>query len=292
MLSSLIFAALAVAWLVVLVPMFARRRQEVSTTTDSALAARVVRRGSDARAATTVRGGTTVQARPDYVEEADGMPGSDSDEFTDERVEHDGEVVDSDRDHDYDDEADTRRVHSEDARAGRRYRPGRGGFDPEAAALAARAKYARRQRIVLILLAAAVGTALLAGFAWTPLWWVHGLVDLSVVGYLTYLRRQVHIEEDVRNRRLARMNGDRRPDGDETDYYDHEADHDGYAEYDDYDERDDEDREERADPAQRRTGTVAHLSHAEPVALDDEDPLFDELDERTWEPPYRRAAGE
>ena len=44
--SSLIFAALAAAWLVVLVPMFARRRQEVSKTTDSALAARVVRRGS------------------------------------------------------------------------------------------------------------------------------------------------------------------------------------------------------------------------------------------------------
>ncbi|MHA6802298.1 divisome protein SepX/GlpR [Salinifilum ghardaiensis] len=286
MLSSLIFAALAVAWLVVLVPMFARRRQEVSKTTDSALAARVVRRGSGARPASTTRGGATAQAPPDYVEEADGMPGSDSDELADERVEHDDEVVEFDRDRDpdrdHDDEAETRRVHSEDARAGRRYRPGRGGFDPEAAALAARAKYARRQRMVLVLLAAALVTALLAGFAWTPLWWVHGLVDLSVIGYLTYLRRQVRIEEDVRNRRLARMSGGRQPGEDE-------AEHEEYGDYD-------EDWSEEDVPEQRRsggrTGTVANLSHAEPVELDDEDPLFDELDERTWEPPYRRAAGE
>ena len=220
------------------------------------------------------------------------MPGSDSDELTDERVGYDGEVVEFDQDHDYDDEAETRRVHSEDARAGRRYRPGRGGFDPEAAALAARAKYARRQRIVLILLAAVVGTALLAGFAWAPLWWVHGLVDVSIIGYLTYLRRQVRIEEDVRSRRLARMNGDRHPDGGEVGYDDYDPDYDEYAEYDDYDERDAEGPGGQADPAQPRTGAVAHLSHAEPVALDDEDPLFDELDERTWEPRYRRAAGE
>jgi len=37
--------ALAAAWLVVLVPMVARRRQQVARTTDSALAARVVRSG-------------------------------------------------------------------------------------------------------------------------------------------------------------------------------------------------------------------------------------------------------
>lgn len=288
MLSSLIFAALAVAWLVVLVPMFARRRQEVSKTTDSALAARVVRRGSGqrpdvrgAQSVTTMRADATVDGRSDYVQEADGMPSSDSDELVDY---DDAEAVEFDRDSDVDgdDDPDGRRVYSDDARSGRRYRPGRGGFDPEAAAVAARAKYARRQRMVLILLAAAVVTALLAGFVWTPLWWVHAVVDVSLVGYLTYLRRQVHIEEEVRNRRLARMNGGRTEE---------DAPEAGYD--DGYDERPEDEWDER-EPRRGsgRTGAVAHLSHAEPVELDDEDPFFDELDERTWEPPYRRAAGE
>ena len=105
--SSLIFAALAAAWLVVLVPMFARRRQEVSKTTDSALAARVVRRGSDRRPA------ASGAAETDEVEEAYGMPGTEQDD-----------AVDVDE---YQEES-WRQVHSDDVRAGRRYRPGRGGL--------------------------------------------------------------------------------------------------------------------------------------------------------------------
>src|SRR5699024_1068473 len=65
----------------------------------------------------------------------------------------------------------------------RRYRPGRGGFDPEAAALAARAKYAFRQRIVLFLLLTVVVTAVLGGFVWSMMWWLNGIVDLALVGY-------------------------------------------------------------------------------------------------------------
>src|SRR5690606_32316046 len=66
-------------------------------------------------------------------------------------------------------------------------------------------------RIVLAMLIAVVVTAALAALVWSPLWWVHGAVDLSLAGYLTYLRRQVKIEQDIRNRRLARLNGERRP---------------------------------------------------------------------------------
>ncbi|GAA0512374.1 hypothetical protein GCM10011581_02700 [Saccharopolyspora subtropica] len=253
--SSLIFAALAAAWLVVLVPMFARRRQEVSKTTDSALAARVVRRGSDRRPATS--GAETT----DRVEEAFGMPDTDRDDAVDE----------------YEVDGSWRRVHSDDVRAGRRYRPGRGGFDPEAAALAARAKYARRQRIVVTMLLTAVTTALLAALLWSAAWWLHGATDLVLVGYLVYLRRQVRIEEDVRNRRLARLTGQR------------------YAA---------EDRDEAAEPVdeydedvepeligERHPTRPAAAAHAVRVEIDDEDPMFDELDERTWEP-YRRASGE
>src|SRR5439155_22490949 len=43
--SSLIIVGLVLAWLVVLVPMIVRKRQEVARTADSALAARVVRSG-------------------------------------------------------------------------------------------------------------------------------------------------------------------------------------------------------------------------------------------------------
>lgn len=91
-----------------------------------------------------------------------------------------------------------------------RYRPGRGGFDPEAAAAAAHAKYAFRQRVVLallVLLLAAGATALLVS---TVFWWVAGALGLGLVGYLTYLRRQVRIEESIRSRRAARLTGARR----------------------------------------------------------------------------------
>jgi len=86
----------------------------------------------------------------------------------------------------------------------RRYRPGRGGFDPEAAELAARARYSFRQRVVLGLLLTALATALLAGFALPMLWSVHAFVDLILFGYLGYLRRQVRIEQEIRQRRAIR----------------------------------------------------------------------------------------
>lgn len=294
MLSSLIFVGLAAAWLIVLVPMFARRRQEVARTTDAALAARVVRRGSER----TAPGGST----GNRGKEALVMP--ETDRAGHEWAERDGDVDDGYLDEqDHEGDGQSRRVYSDDARAGRRYRPGRGGFDPEAAALAARTKYARRQRIVLAMLVAAVATGVLAAMVWPLLWWGHAFVDLVLVGYLTYLRRQVRIEEDVRARRLARLSGARGDD--EDDAYRDEADDyadDGYEDepaadepYDDHegDEYEDEPRRrglselrdrDRIERARVPSGAVV-------LDLDDEDPEFDELDERTWSP-YRRASGE
>lgn len=199
------------------------------------------------------------------------MPGTDRDEA----VEADFDEYE----YEYEDDDQWRAVHSDDARAGRRYRPGRGGFDPEAAALAARTKYARRQRTVLIMLLAVVTTALLAALLLTALWWLHVLVDLALVGYLAYLRRQVRIEEEIRSRRLARMSG-------RDDLRDEEVD-----EYDDLDEDQPEyelDEFEELEDDRRLPGRFAD---AVVVDIDDEDPMFDELDERTWEP-YRRAVGE
>ena len=92
-----------------------------------------------------------------------------------------------------------------------RYRPGRGGFDPEAAAAAAHAKYAFRQRVVLALLVLVVAAGATALLVSTVFWWVAGGLGLGLVGYLTYLRRQVRIEESIRARRAARLSRRPRP---------------------------------------------------------------------------------
>src|SRR5205823_6133007 len=170
--SSVIIVALAAAWLVVLVPMVARKRQQVARTADSALAARVVRSGS---------------ARNEGQEE---FAMSDSAKPT---VEEDLAELEAELDADLEDEEPepdplpqpSRAPRAESERHG--YRPGRGGFDPEAAEIAARAKYAFRQRVVVILLVTAVVTAAVAGFLIPLVWWAHGAADFVLVGYLGYL---------------------------------------------------------------------------------------------------------
>lgn len=284
MFSSLIFAALAAAWLVVLVPMFARRRQEVSHTADSALAARVVRRGSG-------RSPTAEASITDDREETFAMPDTDRDRAG---------MHDAHAESEFDDQDDGqwRQIHSDDVRAGRRYRPGRGGFDPEAAALIARAKYARRQRIVLGMLVTVVVTAVLAAIAWPMLWWAHAGFDLVLVGFLTYLRRQVRIEEEVRSRRLARLSGSQDEDEEDGEEYEQREADDHLAEVgttrltdqlnDSFGVEADVDFD---DLPPQQSLQVSTPPNAVVVEIDDEDPMFDELDERTWEP-YRRAVGE
>ncbi|SES10143.1 gephyrin-like molybdotransferase receptor GlpR [Actinokineospora terrae] len=227
--SSLIVVGLVVAWLVVLVPMVVRKRQEIARTTDTALAARVVRSGSHSA---------------DTPEEtAVDDPGDDDALDTLDEL---------------DDEPD------EEPAEPRRYRPGRGGYDPEAAAHAARAKYAFRQRVVVLMLLAAIGTGVAAGVFEPLLWWLHGVVDLTLVAYLSYLRRQVRIEQEIRERRAARMTGTP--------------------------------RRSHARPAEDDHIVTIPTRSIHPgaivVELDDEDPWFDELGETGHHYTYRRAVGE
>ncbi|ANZ36487.1 hypothetical protein BBK82_10825 [Lentzea guizhouensis] len=153
--SSLIIVALVVAWLVVLVPMVARKRQESARSVG---------------------------------EEYDAMPDAEYDDI-----------------HDIDDD-----YFDEEEYVERPFRRGRGGYDPETAALVAQAKYAFRRRVVAFLLVAAVVTGVVAGVFYPPLWYGHAGLDLLLLGYLTYLRRQVRIEEEIRARRLARLQQVRR----------------------------------------------------------------------------------
>jgi hypothetical protein len=233
--SSLIFAALAGAWLVVLVPMVAKRRQEVARTAEAALASRVLRRPDHPRAARNhglemnMIGGQIPQREP-----ASDEP---------------------------------------------RYRAGRGGYNPEVAAQLAQAKYAFRQRVVGGLALAAVATLMLAYTMSSLWWWVHATLDIALVGYLGYLRRQVRIEEDVRRRRAARLAGSRTraPAADVP----HEASVEVAP------------GEETGEEPSARCAAASPAPHPTAVALDydDEDPTFDDL-QPTFEPCYRRAVGE
>jgi hypothetical protein len=205
--SSLIFAGLVVLWLLILVPAVARHQQEVARPSVAALSGRVLERPRRAYRMEEVddvhdtdddvaRGDTrAATARIPTARDAEDSYDSDDGSYE--------EMDGADYDDDYDDGGWERPAP--------RYRPGRGGFDPEAAALAARARYAFRQRVVLGLLIAAAGTALLALLVQPMLWWAHGAVDVVLAVYLGYLRQQVRMEEAIRTRRGARMAGTRRP---------------------------------------------------------------------------------
>jgi hypothetical protein len=236
--SSLVFTALVVAWLAVLVPVAARRRQMVPQPAEAHLASRVLARPE--RPAAPVA--TVITAAPqragadpkDTVDAADTADTADTDAagadapegrvldrgrgrrpFRDDAGEDEGM---DDRDEGrlateaHDDEYDDGYGHDDEADGARprSYRPGRGGFDADAAAAAAHARYTFRQRVALGLIAIAV-LSLLAALVVTPvLWWLHVVTDLGLVGYLVFLRRQTRIEDEVRRRRLARLTGERR----------------------------------------------------------------------------------
>jgi hypothetical protein len=315
--SSLVVVALVLAWLVVLVPMIVRKRQEVAKTADSELAARVVRSGS---------GEAGADDDEAVMRDPAGMGEDFGEEFaanlTDSPdVDHDVTVVDDnvvddapeDAAHDADGEDMTARYYDEaDLHYEGRYRPGRGGFDPEAAAIIARAKYAFRQRVVLAMLIGAVASAVVAGTVFPMLWWGHGLIDVVLVSYLVYLRRQVRIETEIRERRLARMQRVRRaqalaerrrpveaayqPPVTEYAEYEEPGYEDSYEEsyaveepYEPYDPEQDHGPKERV--ADGPSMPQVTRGRAVMVEIDDEDPMFDELEE-PGSLPYRRAVGE
>jgi hypothetical protein len=127
-------------------------------------------------------------------------------------------------------------------------RRGRGGFDPEADAIARAARYRFRQRAVLGLLLTAIMSAAVGLIAAPLAWWVSGGAVAMLVAYLSYLRRQVRMEEEIRRRRMARFARARLGVESTTD------------------------AELRLVPARlRRPGAVV-------LEIDDEDPAFEHLD--------------
>jgi hypothetical protein len=274
-----------VAWLVVLVPMIVRKRQEVAKTGDSELGARVLRSGNG-----EADTGAEVEAELDTFDTEETAVHEDDDIRDDFEEGMVAKVTEASEDVPDDDPGQADMSYYEDFPA-RRYRPGRGGFDPEAAAVIARAKYAFRQRVVLAMIIGAVLTAVGAVVFYTPLWWAHGAIDLVLVTYLGYLRRQVRIEDEIRERRLARMQRVRRAQALARPRYVEEEPRtvEEYVEELYQDEPEPETRRERV--LDGPSAPVTHRGNAVLVDVDDEDPAFEELDD-PGNLPYRRAAGE
>lgn len=286
--SSLLIGALVVAWLVVLVPMIARRRQEVAKTADSVLAARVVRSGGVRSRMEEYTMPDADETRRHQADDAFACAETDGDYTVELPLPSDDTrdpMVDPSFEYDYREDDQRSEESREAGRADdlpRQYRPGRGGFDAESAEIAKQARYAYRRRVVLVMILTATGSALVAAVVMPMMWWAHGAVDFALVSYLSYLRRQVRIEEEIRQRRLARM-------------------HTTHREAQVRQRPRSEPRREletRHEPRQKERPTSTRLSASPPprpgvqvVDIDEGDPEFEEL-ATPDSLPYRRAVGE
>lgn len=141
-------------------------------------------------------------------------------------------------------------------------------FDTRTAAAVSARKYAFRKRVLMVMAAVLVGSAVLAFEVSPSAWWVFGSATAVTLLYLVYLRRQTRIEEKVRRRRMQRMARARL--GVENAY----------------------DRDYEVVPSRlRRPGAVV-------LEIDDEDPIFEHLDNAMamptfgWPRDLPRAVGE
>ncbi|MET3861315.1 flagellar basal body-associated protein FliL [Dietzia sp. 2505] len=154
-------------------------------------------------------------------------------------------------------------------------RRGRGAYDPMADRQAAEQRAHARQRTALILVALAV-VAVIAALVTVPaVWWFAGGAVLLLASYLTYLRRQVRLEESLRRRRVERMRrarlGVESREDDELSVVPPRLRRPGAVvlEVDDedpaFDMLDTFDREQETDPGRRTHGPDHRTAHREPL---------------------------
>lgn len=89
-------------------------------------------------------------------------------------------------------------------------RTGRGGFDPDADAAARAIRYRNRQRTMFGLAGATLVSIILAVVFSTLFVWGAVAFGLLLGSYMSYLRRQVRMEQQIRERRMARLQRSRR----------------------------------------------------------------------------------
>jgi hypothetical protein len=294
--TSLIIVLLVAAWLVVLVPMFARRREAVPESDDEATGFRVLRRERKARKRALRAGHAEGDGYDMDVTATDSAYAVEVDEYDDRPVPDDAadewaaEQERSARRHPArrDEPDDVRRRNDYPIEDGLRpvpTRKGRGGFDPDAAEATRMFKYRRRRRVLLLLVTLLLGS-IAAAYYLTPMAWAGtAVVGLLLVGFLVYLRRQVRIEAEIRARRLARLRRARQIRPEARGGYDERS----ASPY----------RPAARSNAPLPTDAVTMASTVPPAAqrggrvvvdLDDDDPAFEDL-ERYHSPVYRRQAG-
>lgn len=168
-------------------------------------------------------------------------------------------------------------------------RRGRGGYDPEADAIARAARYTFRQRAVLALMLTALMTGALGLIISPMFWWGSGLSIFVLGAYLAYLRKQVRMEEEIRRRRAARL-GRRHREAEDDDEFDEQ-------------ELSADERVRIATGGMDRATARALRRRSSLLDVDDEDPLFEHLEpfdpataralrRRTGTDSRRQAAGE
>jgi hypothetical protein len=153
-------------------------------------------------------------------------------------------------------------------------------LESTAAAEVSARKYRFRKRVLMAMSAIMLAAAAVAFTVGPAFWWACGTSAVVTLLYLGYLRRQTRIEEQVRRRRQQRMARSR------PDY-----------------ERDSEFRDPFRDPRGRATarrvdvdefGSRYQRAGAAVLDIDDEDPVFEHLDEVPYGRRYDlpRAAGQ
>lgn len=177
-------------------------------------------------------------------------------------------VSQDDPDHDYeyvDDSSGVEAAADTDLHgAGSKSQERRRSYETKTAAAVSARKYKFRKRVLMVMSALLLLTAVAAYVVSTTFWWFCGTVGAVTILYLAYLRRQTRIEEQVRRRRAQRMM----------------RSHLGVENT--------KDQEFDVVPARlRRPGSVV-------LEIDDEDPIFEHLDYATFAREYDlpRASGQ
>ena len=147
--------------------------------------------------------------------------------------------------------------------------------ESDMAAVVSARKYQFRKRVLTVMAAIMLLTAVLSFTVSSALWWTCGTTATVTVLYLAYLRRQTRIEEQVRRRRQQRMA---------------RSDRSGRVDY----EMDGPASSRRVDRDYQAASSRAQRSGAVLLDIDDEDPVFEHLDEMPYSRRYDlpRAAGQ
>ena len=206
----------------------------------------------------------------DGVAEADEAPEQDADDLVADDMTDEFEAVseDDDPDHDYEYVDDSSGVEaaadSAPHVAGSKSHERRRSYESKTAAAVSARKYRFRKRVLMVMSALLLLSAVAAYVVSPTFWWFCGTVGAVTILYLGYLRRQTRIEEQVRRRRAQRMM----------------RSHLGVENT--------KDQEFDVVPARlRRPGAVV-------LEIDDEDPIFEHLDYATFAREYDlpRASGQ